>query len=76
MSTPADLEQKEHLDRQRFTALLQGWAKALERGEDFQVSVAGKPYTIPAHALDIGRSRVEYEIDKGEYEFQLTLKWR
>ena len=76
MSTPADIEQKEHLDRQRFTTLVQGWANALERGEDYQVTVAGKPYSIPSQALESGRCRVEYEIDNGEHEFQLTLKWR
>lgn len=71
-----EVEQKEYLDRSRFQELLRNWQFALERNQDFEVSVAGNTYTIPADALDKGRFRVEYEIDEGEYEFELTLKWR
>lgn len=70
------IEQKEMLDRAQFQALLQQWQQALERNQDFEVTVAGNSYTIPADALEKGRFRVEYEIDEGEYEFELTLKWR
>jgi amphi-Trp domain-containing protein len=76
MAMQQDIEQKELLDRQRFVEMLREWVNALERNEDFNVSVAGNQYTIPANAVDIGRCRVEYEIDKGEYEFELTVKWR
>lgn len=71
-----DIEQKEQLDRQRFVEMLRGWVDALERNEDYNVNVAGNPYVIPANAVDIGRCRVEYEVDQGEYEFELTVKWR
>jgi len=71
-----DIEQKEMLDRGQFQELLRNWQHALEHNQDFEVTVAGSTYTIPADALDKGRFRVEYEIDNGEYEFELTLKWR
>lgn len=71
-----DIEQKEMLERGQFQELLRNWQDALERNQDFEVTVAGNTYTIPADALDKGRFRVEYEIDNGEYEFELTLKWR
>lgn len=74
--TMQDIEMKETYDRNRFLELLQGWAQSIEKDRDFEVMVDGQMYTIPADAINRGRLRVEYEIDKGEYEFELTLKWR
>lgn len=76
MATQQDIEKKELLDRTRFVEMLREWVNALERNEDFNVTVAGNSYVIPANAADIGRCRVEYEIDEGEHEFELTVKWR
>jgi amphi-Trp domain-containing protein len=71
-----NMELKETLDRNRFLEMLQGWTRAIEQNQDFEVRVNGQSHTIPADAIDRGRLRVEYEIDRGEYEFELTLKWR
>jgi hypothetical protein len=71
-----DIELKEIYDRNRFLSLLQQWTQAIERQQAFDIQVNGQRFTIPADAVDRGRLRVEYEIDKGEYEFELTLKWR
>lgn len=71
-----DMELKELVDEQRFLQLLRGWAHAIERHQDFEVQVKGESHRIPADAIARGRLRVEYEIDEGEYEFELTLKWR
>jgi hypothetical protein len=71
-----NMELKETLDRNRFLEMLQGWTRAIEQNQDFEVRVNGQSHIIPADAIDRGRLRVEYEIDRGEYEFELTLKWR
>jgi amphi-Trp domain-containing protein len=74
--TVQKLEEKELVDRARFLALLRNWQQSIENNQDFNVSVNGRQFTVPTDALDKGRFRVEYEIDEGEYEFELTLKWR
>jgi len=71
-----DIEQKEQVDRAQFMELMRRFQQGLERNQDFEISVNGENYTIPATAFDSGRFRVEYEIDDGEYEFEMTLKWR
>lgn len=71
-----DLEKKELVDRSQFLELMRRFQQGMERNQDFEISVDGETYSIPATAFDNGRFRVEYEIDDGEYEFELTLKWR
>lgn len=71
-----DLEQKEVIDRDQFVKLLRGLQLAIERNQEFEVTVNGQPHVIPADVAERSRFRVEYEIDKGEYEFELTMKWR
>lgn len=71
-----DMEKKELVDRSQFLELMRRFQQGMERNQDFEISVDGETYSIPATAFDSGRFRVEYEIDDGEYEFQLTLKWR
>jgi len=71
-----DLELKETIDRSRFVELLRGLQTAIEGSQEFEVVVDGQTYTIPADVAERSRFRVEYEIDKGEYEFELTMKWR
>jgi amphi-Trp domain-containing protein len=71
-----ELEQKEVVDRARFVELLRGLQSAIEGGQPLDVTVNGEHYTIPSDAADRSRFRVEYEIDEGEYEFELTMKWR
>jgi amphi-Trp domain-containing protein len=69
------IEQKETLDSTQFVTLMRDWLNAIERGQDFTVPVAGASCVVPASAIESGRFRVEYEIEKGEHEFELTLKW-
>jgi amphi-Trp domain-containing protein len=71
-----ELEQKEKIDRARFVSLLRDCLAAIEQNQSFNVSVNGDNHVIPSEAFDKGWYRVEYEIDKGEHEFELTLKWR
>ncbi|HEY9744646.1 MAG TPA: hypothetical protein V6C99_00345 [Oculatellaceae cyanobacterium] len=71
-----DMELKEACDRRRFLEILQHWVKSIEQNRDFEVRVDGRSCRIPAEALEKGRFRIEYEIDKGEHEFELTLKWQ
>jgi amphi-Trp domain-containing protein len=74
--TVQDLEQKEVIDQAAFVELLRGLQLAIERNQEFEVTVAGQHHVIPADVASRSRFRVEYEIDKGEYEFELTMKWR
>jgi hypothetical protein len=76
MSSVKEIEQKEWLDRARFTEVLREWLGALDRNEDFSLVVNGQSFDIPAAACEAGKFRLEYEIDEGEHEFELTLKWR
>lgn len=71
-----NIELKETYDRNRFLQLLQGWAQAIEQQREFEFIIDGETRVIPANAVDTGKLRVEYEIEKGEHEFELTLKWR
>jgi amphi-Trp domain-containing protein len=71
-----DMELKETVDRSRFIDLLRNIQTSLEGGQEFEVMVDNQTYTIPADVADRCKFRVEYEIDKGEYELELTMKWR
>lgn len=71
-----DLELKETCDKRQFVDLMKQWLQHIEQNQDFEVQVKGRSCRIPAEALEKGHFRVEYEIDNGEYEFELTLKWR
>lgn len=75
-STTKDIEQKEWVDRSRFVETLREWIDALERNQDLTILVSGNSYVIPADAANQARFRLEYEIDEGEHEFELTMKWR
>lgn len=70
------IERKEYVDRIAFTEMLRDFLEALENDEDLQVEVKGENYTVPRTAFENGRFRSEYEVKKGEFEYELTLKWR
>jgi hypothetical protein len=70
------VEHKQTLDSRQFVTVMRDWLNAIERQQDFSLPVAGNPCVVPASAMENGHFRVEYEIDKGEHEFELTLKWR
>lgn len=69
-------ERKEYLDRIAFTEMVRDFLTALENDEDLQVEVKGENYKVPRSAFENGKFRSEYEVKKGEYEYELTLKWR
>lgn len=71
-----DIELKEHCDRSHFIDLLKRLLQSMEGGREMDVEIKGRSCRIPAEAFEKGNFRVEYEIDKGEYEFELTMKWR
>lgn len=56
----------------RFVAKLRRLADAIERGERFQIQVAGERVTVPRDAV----LSVEHERGDGEEEIELQLKWR
>jgi predicted PolB exonuclease-like 3'-5' exonuclease len=70
------LEKKEYLDRETFTEMVRNFLTALENDKDLQVEVKGENYQVPRSAFENGKFRSEYEVKKGEYEYELTLKWR
>ncbi len=76
MAEVRDIEVKETIDRARAVEVLKKWLEAVERKQDVDVRVEGKSFNIPATAFEKGRFRVEYEIEEGEYEFEVSLKWR
>jgi amphi-Trp domain-containing protein len=71
-----DIEVKEKLTPERFKELVRNCAQALENNQEFDVTVAGQTFHIPSEAwTQANKLEVEYEIDEGEYELQLTMKW-
>jgi amphi-Trp domain-containing protein len=71
-----DLEQKETIDRNEFLNLLRNLQHALENHKPLEITLGGHHYFLPEDVGERSRFRVEYEIERGEYEFELTMKWR
>lgn len=69
-------ELKEFIGADQFKGLLREWLVAMEEGEDLVVNVKGQECKIPKEAFLTGKFRSEFEIKRGEYEFELQLKWR
>lgn len=70
-----EIEQKEWVDQTRFMEILREWLTALERKQSFTTLIKGESFVIPGDRASKARFRVEYEIDEGEHEFELTMKW-
>lgn len=68
-------ELKEFIGADQVKGLLKDWLNAMENGEDLVINVKGKDCKIPKEAFLSGKFRSEFEINKGEYEFELQLKW-
>ena len=66
---PKDIEK--NVSVSYFVETLRRLADALERGEPFRIQVANQRFTVPQGAELI----VEHEIEEGEEEFSLELKW-
>ena len=74
--SPKEIEQKEWVDQTRFMEILREWFTAMERKQDFTALIKGESFVVPRDAAKKARFRVEYEIDEGEHEFELTMKWQ
>jgi amphi-Trp domain-containing protein len=46
-------------------------ADALERGERFNIQIAGERISVPAHAV----FNIEHEREEGEEEIEFQIKW-
>ncbi len=73
--TKEDIELKERLDPSLFKEFIRRWADALERQEDMTVVIHGEQCHIPYEAFATAKLEAEYEIEDGEYEFELKMKW-
>jgi amphi-Trp domain-containing protein len=70
-----DIEVKEKMSPDQFKQMLRQWVEALDNNQEFTVSLKGHEYTVPGGAINHAKLEVEYEIDKGEYELEFTMKW-
>lgn len=70
------MELKELCTKEQFVKTLRKWADAIDKRQEMKVVVRGKENTIPPGVADQAKLEVEYEINKGEYEFEMTMKWR
>ncbi len=76
MAKQKDIELKQKVSRDEFLQYLRQVQEGIEGSREFTVNVAGRDCTIPADAFDKGKLEIEYEIDEGEYELELTAKWK
>lgn len=58
-------------DRAYFAETLRRLAEAVEGGEPFRIQVAGRRFTVPAHA----ECSIEHEAEGGNHELEFQLKW-
>lgn len=74
-SKAKDIELKEKLTPQAFKTLLHQWVEALDNNADLEFVVRNQRCVLPAEAISEGKLQVEYEIDEGQYEVELKVKW-
>lgn len=67
----ADRDVEKNVPVTQFVDTLRRLADAMESGESFRVQVQNKRFTIPADAEIV----IEHEVDDGEEEFAMELKW-
>jgi amphi-Trp domain-containing protein len=70
-----DIELKETVDKAQFVKIMRQWLDALESNEEVELNIKGQECLIPANVANNAKLKVEYEISKGEYELELTMKW-
>ena len=56
----------------QFIAKLRRLADGLEKGERFQIQIAGERISVPARA----RYNIEHERGDGEEEIEFQIKWK
>jgi hypothetical protein len=71
-----EIELKEKLGLDQFTQMMRQCLEAIEGDEDMTLTVAGRPCNIPAGFAQKAKLEVEYELKKGEYELEFTIKYR
>jgi hypothetical protein len=67
---------KEKLNPEQLRSMLQQWIEAIDNQQDLEVKIRGEDCLIPQSALQSGRIEAEFELKKGEYEFEIELKWK
>lgn len=67
---------KEALSTDELKVILKGWLEALEQNKDFKFQIKGNSGFVPKDILTKGTTMGEFEFKKGEYEFELELKWK
>jgi hypothetical protein len=67
---------KEKLNPEQLRSMLQQWIDAIDNQQDLEVKIRGEDCLIPQSALESGRIEAEFELKKGEYEFEIELKWK
>lgn len=67
---------KEALSTDELKVILRGWLDALEQNKDFDFQIKGHSGKVPQKILQNNTTMGEFEFKKGEYEFELELKWK
>ncbi len=67
---------KEALSTDELKVLLKGWLEAIEQNKDFEFQIKGHAGRVPQKILQNNTTMGEFEFKKGEYEFELELKWK
>lgn len=68
----ADRDVERDTPTARFVDTLRRLADALETGEAFRIQVANARFTVPKDAA----LSIEHEVQGGEEELELQLRWR
>lgn len=69
-STSRDIEKTYSTDQ--FVAKLRRLAECLEKGERFDIQIAGERIYVPPHAV----FNIEHERGEGEEEIEFQIKWK
>lgn len=75
-STGKVFEYKEFVAESQLKTILKEWLNALEENRDLDLTIRGKECHVPKEAFKFVKTKAEYELKNGEYEFELELKWR
>jgi amphi-Trp domain-containing protein len=56
----------------QFVEKLRRLADCIEKGENFEIQIAGERLYVPDHAV----FNIEHERDGGEHEIEFQVKWK
>lgn len=76
LSSGKVFEYKELVEESQLKIILKAWINALEQNTDLDVTINGKECHVPKEAFKFVKTKAEYELKNGQYEFELELKWR